>query len=140
MSKILRRHQLDGRRLTLEITEQALVRDTDQALATLRGLQRIGVKVAIDDFGTGYSSFAQLKSLPVDTLKIDRGFIRDLAPTRTTWRSSDRSSGSPGRWACNWWPRGWRRRSPRRPWSTWAAPGHRVSCSPGPDRRRKSSR
>jgi diguanylate cyclase (GGDEF)-like protein len=78
VSKILSDHQLDGQWLTLEITEQALVRDTDQALATLRGLQRIGVKVAIDDFGTGYSSFAQLKSLPVDTLKIDRGFIRDL--------------------------------------------------------------
>lgn len=78
VSKILSDHQLDGHRLTLEITEQALVRDTDQALATLRGLQRIGVRVAIDDFGTGYSSFAQLKSLPVDTLKIDRGFIREL--------------------------------------------------------------
>ncbi|HEY5881342.1 MAG TPA: EAL domain-containing protein, partial [Nakamurella sp.] len=72
VSKILSDHDLNGQRLTLEITEQALVRDTDQALATLRGLQRIGVKVAIDDFGTGYSSFAQLKSLPADTLKIDR--------------------------------------------------------------------
>ena len=78
VAKILADHQLDGQWLTLEITEQALVRDTDQALATLSGLQQIGVKVAIDDFGTGYSSFAQLKSLPVDTLKIDRGFIRDL--------------------------------------------------------------
>jgi len=78
VSKILSDHDLSGQRLTLEITEQALVRDTDQALATLRGLQQIGVRVAIDDFGTGYSSFAQLKSLPADTLKIDRGFIRDL--------------------------------------------------------------
>ncbi len=78
VSKILSDHGLDGDLLTLEITEQALVRDTDQALATLRGLQQIGVKVAIDDFGTGYSSFAQLKSLPADTLKIDRGFIQDL--------------------------------------------------------------
>ncbi len=69
---------LDGRHLTLEITEKAIVRDTEQALATLRGLKEIGVKVAIDDFGTGYSSLAQLKSLPVDVLKIDRGFIRDL--------------------------------------------------------------
>ena len=47
-------------------------------VTTLRGLREIGVKVAIDDFGTGYSSFAQLKALPVDTLKIDQGFIRDL--------------------------------------------------------------
>lgn len=78
VAKVLADHRLDGPLLTLEITEQALVRDTDQALTTLRGLQRIGVRVAIDDFGTGYSSFAQLKSLPVDILKIDRGFVREL--------------------------------------------------------------
>ena len=68
---------LDGRFLTLEITEHALVRDTEQALTTLRQLKEIGVKVALDDFGTGYSSFAQL-NLPVDTLKIDRSFVQHL--------------------------------------------------------------
>ena len=68
---------LDGRFLTLEITEHALVRDTEQALTTLRELKEIGVRVALDDFGTGYSSFAQL-NLPVDTLKIDRSFVRHL--------------------------------------------------------------
>jgi diguanylate cyclase (GGDEF)-like protein len=76
--RILTRTDLDGRHVTLEITEQALVRDTEQALATLHGLKQIGVNVAIDDFGTGYSSFAQLKSLPVDELKIDREFIQNL--------------------------------------------------------------
>ncbi len=69
---------LDGRHVTLEITEKAIVRDTEQALITLSGLKGIGVKVAIDDFGTGYSSFAQLKSLPVDEIKIDCGFVRQL--------------------------------------------------------------
>jgi len=78
VQRILRDTGFDGRHLTLEITEKAIVRDTEQALVTLRGLKDIGVKVAIDDFGTGYSSFAQLKSLPVDELKIDRGFIREL--------------------------------------------------------------
>jgi EAL domain-containing protein (putative c-di-GMP-specific phosphodiesterase class I) len=69
---------LNGTHLTLEITEKALVRDTEQAKATIRGLKQIGVNVAIDDFGTGYSSFAQLKSLPLDELKIDRCFITNL--------------------------------------------------------------
>ena len=78
VAQILAAADLEGRYLTLEITEQAIVRDTEQALATLRGLKQIGVKVAIDDFGTGYSSLAQLKSLPVDGLKIDRGFVHDL--------------------------------------------------------------
>jgi diguanylate cyclase (GGDEF)-like protein len=78
VQRILRDTGFDGRHLTMEITEKAIVRDTEQALVTLRGLKDIGVKVAIDDFGTGYSSFAQLKSLPVDELKIDRGFIREL--------------------------------------------------------------
>jgi len=78
VAQILAGADLEGRHLTLEITEQAIVRDTEQALATLRGLKKIGVKVSIDDFGTGYSSLAQLKSLPVDGLKIDRGFVRDL--------------------------------------------------------------
>ncbi len=76
--RILRDTGLDGRYLILEITEKALVRDTEQALITLRGLKAIGVKVAIDDFGTGYSSFEQLRSLPVDELKIDRTFVREL--------------------------------------------------------------
>jgi diguanylate cyclase (GGDEF)-like protein len=78
VAQILDECALDGHYLTLEITEHALLRDTDQALTTLRGLKKIGVKVAIDDFGTGYSSLAQLKTLPVDTLKIDQGFVRDL--------------------------------------------------------------
>jgi diguanylate cyclase (GGDEF)-like protein len=77
VAKTLTNSGLDGRFLTLEITEHALVRDTEQALTTLRELKEIGVRVALDDFGTGYSSFAQL-NLPVDTLKIDRSFVQHL--------------------------------------------------------------
>ncbi len=75
---VLAEHGIDGRHLTLEITEHAVVGDLRQVLVTLNGLRELGVRVAIDDFGTGYSSLAQLKALPVHTLKIDRGFVREL--------------------------------------------------------------
>jgi diguanylate cyclase len=64
--------------LCLEITERVVVADIEATRKTLTDLKDIGVKVAIDDFGTGYSAFDYLTSLPIDTLKIDRGFIRNL--------------------------------------------------------------
>ena len=76
--RVLNRHGMVGADLTLEVTEHAVVSDESAALATLQGLRRLGVSVAIDDFGTGYSSLGQLKALPVNILKIDRGFVRDL--------------------------------------------------------------
>ena len=69
---------LDADTVCLEITESLLVQDVDAAHKTLARLKDIGVQIAIDDFGTGYSALAYLKSLPVDTLKIDRGFVREL--------------------------------------------------------------
>jgi diguanylate cyclase (GGDEF)-like protein len=69
---------LDAGAVCLEITESVVVQDIDATHKTLAGLKDIGVKIAIDDFGTGYSALAYLKSLPVDTLKIDRGFVREL--------------------------------------------------------------
>ncbi|HSK59772.1 MAG TPA: EAL domain-containing protein [Actinomycetospora sp.] len=81
VAEVLARYDLSGRDLVLEVTEHAVVGDVDAASATLRGLRRLGVCVAIDDFGTGYSSLAQLKALPVNILKIDRGFVRDLGKT-----------------------------------------------------------
>jgi diguanylate cyclase (GGDEF)-like protein len=62
----------------LEITERVVVADIDATRKTLTGLKDIGVQIAIDDFGTGYSALGYLKSLPVDLLKIDRSFVRDL--------------------------------------------------------------
>jgi diguanylate cyclase (GGDEF)-like protein len=62
----------------LEITERAMLDDIDISRATLQALKDIGVQIAIDDFGTGYSALSHLKSLPVDVLKIDASFVRDL--------------------------------------------------------------
>jgi diguanylate cyclase len=69
---------LDPSRVCLEITERVVVDDIDATRKTLTRLKDIGVRIAIDDFGTGYSALTYLKSLPVDALKIDKGFVRDL--------------------------------------------------------------
>jgi diguanylate cyclase (GGDEF)-like protein len=69
---------LPGSTICLEITESMLIRDLASTRATLTRLTELGVDIAIDDFGTGFSGMGLLRTLPVDTLKIDRGFVRDL--------------------------------------------------------------
>lgn len=69
--------------LKLEITESALILDVAGAVATLRDLLALGIRIGIDDFGTGYSSLSYLQQLPVNFLKIDRSFIRQLESDRT---------------------------------------------------------
>jgi diguanylate cyclase (GGDEF)-like protein/PAS domain S-box-containing protein len=70
---------LDAPSLTLEITESVLVDEPGPAVECLHGLKALGVKVALDDFGTGYSSLGRLRELPIDVLKIDKGFIDGVA-------------------------------------------------------------
>ncbi|MBV8961404.1 MAG: bifunctional diguanylate cyclase/phosphodiesterase, partial [Actinobacteria bacterium] len=74
----LNKHRVPASALTLEITENALAEGPD-AVSALESLSKVGVRLAIDDLGTGYSSLMYLKRLPVDELKIDRAFIKDLA-------------------------------------------------------------
>jgi diguanylate cyclase (GGDEF)-like protein len=78
VAEIINEFGLERGSVCLEITESVVVQDIETTRTTLAGLQEVGVQVAIDDFGTGYSVLSLLKSLPVDTLKIDRGFVREL--------------------------------------------------------------
>ncbi len=74
----LRDHGIQGSRLTIELTESAIIADPDRAERTLSALKRCDAMVAMDDFGTGFSNLAALQRLPIDMLKIDRSFITGM--------------------------------------------------------------
>jgi diguanylate cyclase (GGDEF)-like protein len=81
VSAILKTTGMDPHLLELEITEGMLIRDVADTRRILTGLKALGVRIAIDDFGTGYTSLATLQRFPLDTIKIDRSLIRDIAGT-----------------------------------------------------------
>ncbi len=83
VEKCLQENGLDPNRLELEITESILMDNVSGAIATMNKLKTRGIRLAIDDFGTGYSSLSYLKRFPIDKLKIDRSFIRDLSGEAT---------------------------------------------------------
>ncbi len=79
VDRTLRDTNLDVAYLELEITESLLVEDIEKAISTLQQLQQKGISIALDDFGTGYSSLSYLQKLPINTLKIDRSFVTNIA-------------------------------------------------------------
>ena len=83
VSDALERHQVAPEWLELEITEEVALNDADASVQALKAIRDIGVGVAFDDFGTGFASLSSLQRYPLTTLKIDRGFIRDIR-TRTS--------------------------------------------------------
>ncbi len=79
VDEVLSNSSIDPEKLTLEITESALMNNADLALDVLKALKDLGVTLAIDDFGTGYSSLAYLRRFPLDILKVDKSFVDEIA-------------------------------------------------------------
>ena len=78
VADVLAETGVDPRQIEMEITESVIIGGHDEAIAALRQLDALGIRIAIDDFGTGYSGLSYLKQFPIDTVKIDQSFIRDL--------------------------------------------------------------
>jgi diguanylate cyclase (GGDEF)-like protein len=82
LAEILKSTGIDADILELEITESMVMKDPDQAVKLMHKLRGMGVRLTIDDFGTGYSSLGYLKRFPINSLKVDRSFVRDLPHSR----------------------------------------------------------
>jgi diguanylate cyclase (GGDEF)-like protein/PAS domain S-box-containing protein len=80
VEEVLQKSGLSPSSLVLEVTESAVMRDTEAAARNLDALKTLGVRIALDDFGTGYSSLAHLEALPIDILKIDKSFVSTVDP------------------------------------------------------------
>lgn len=79
IQSLVQRHAIDPGLLKLELTESLLLENIEDTIVTMSEIKKIGVRLVLDDFGTGYSSLQYLKRLPLDQLKIDRAFVRDIA-------------------------------------------------------------
>ncbi|GEM_PF-1235045 len=84
--EMVQRHEINPMRLKLELTESLLLNNIEETISTMNDLNKIGIRFSLDDFGTGYSSLQYIKQLPIDQLKIDQSFVRDI-----TFDSSDKA-------------------------------------------------
>src|SRR5207253_9452302 len=82
--KLLAKTGFPAHRLEVEITEGSLLEDRDQVLTIIHSLKNVGVSISLDDFGTGYASLAQVNSLPIDRIKIDKSFITTMVKSEQT--------------------------------------------------------
>ena len=81
LKALLAEYEIEARLVELELTESALMQNVDEVLHTLKDIKSLGVSLAIDDFGTGFSSLSYLRKFPIDRLKIDQSFVRDIHST-----------------------------------------------------------
>ena len=88
LQQCLKKYPIDPKKLELEITETLLMENMSAGLEVIKQIKALGVNITIDDFGTGYSSLSYLKKLPVDTLKIDREFIKDIPDSESDMQIS----------------------------------------------------
>ncbi len=84
LKTIMSLYNIEGRHLEIEVTESHILDNEDISIGFLNKLRSLGITVALDDFGTGYSSLRYLQKLPIDVLKIDRGFIADMEENQST--------------------------------------------------------
>ena len=85
ISRILKKTGVESKYIALEITESMLVDNIERVIETLSHLNEMGIHISIDDFGTGYSSLSYLKQFPINTLKIDRSFVRDIVVDKSDY-------------------------------------------------------
>ena len=83
LRKAIAMHSVDPKKIEIEITESVFASDTRQILRVMKKIKKLGVSIALDDFGSGYSSLSYLTKFPIDTLKIDRAFVRDIENNET---------------------------------------------------------